>query len=209
MLQLLPALAQRPGLVPAWLRNSSTTSAEVRVAFLVSLEALLDRSHPHADPNSSLIYGCFAKLKSESESTSTSTSTGEGKVETGDIEASITYLVKILLAPFPAEQLAAWRVVQSKLYILLDSTVLLQWEWGVKAAVQGEYLFKCLVSRMPTTKEICELKFDIVKGVLQDGSLRSFIPPAILLQLQTYYAGGVFGEKAQLLQNPEYATKNQ
>ncbi len=86
--------------------------------------------------------------------------------------------------------------------------MLLEWEWGVKEAFQDETLTKYMVTRKPASKQHCELKFDIIKSVLQNDELRNMIAPPVVLQLKAYYAGGVYGEKAKPEYTPEYATKN-
>ena len=86
--------------------------------------------------------------------------------------------------------------------------MLVQWEWGVKEAMQEDAIVKFLLLRKPTKKEVCELKYEIVKSLLENEALRAFIPPPVLVQLKAYYAAGVYGEKAPIQYNPEYATEN-
>jgi hypothetical protein len=85
---------------------------------------------------------------------------------------------------------------------------LIQWGWGVKEGLKDEVIVKYLTTRKPTTKEICEMKYDLIKHILENEELRSFVEAPILKLLREYYEGGVYGEKAKIEVNPEYATKN-
>ena len=78
----------------------------------------------------------------------------------------------------------------------------------MKEAFQEDAIAKYMTTRKPSNKQIAELKYDVVKMVIQDESLRNMISPPVVVMLKAYYAGGVFGEKAKPEYTPEYATKN-
>ncbi len=84
----------------------------------------------------------------------------------------------------------------------------MMWEWGVKEVVQEDATLKYLVTRKPSKKEVCELKYELIRSVLQNEGLRAMVPPEPQLQLKAYLAEGVYGEKAKATQPPEYATKS-
>jgi len=84
----------------------------------------------------------------------------------------------------------------------------MQWGWGVKEGLKDEIIVKYLTTRKPTTKEICEAKYNLIKNLLQNEELRSFIDAPILKSLMEYHEEGVYGEKAKIQVQPEYATKN-
>ena len=82
------------------------------------------------------------------------------------------------------------------------------WEWGVKEAFEEEVIAKYMSTHKHAKKEVCELKYEIIKFILENEGLRQMVQPPRLEQLKTYYSEGVYGEKAKLTYNPEYATEN-
>jgi len=101
--KILKFIEKLPNLLNLWLKQAKTTNGEIRVAFLVSLESLLDRNSILAEENSMLIYKIISHLFNPTEIFAT----------TSNLQDFVKFLFKFLTAPFTNEELATLHVIQS------------------------------------------------------------------------------------------------
>ena len=115
--------------------------------------------------------------------------------------ASVEYLVKNTDVPFEEMELLGLKVMKQ----------LLNWEWGMKALFSNSVAIAYLLTRVPKTKSILELKFKIIEKTVNS---RFFLKQANVIdsvigeQIEVFYQGGVYGIQGSQNYVPEYASKN-
>lgn len=102
--KILKHMKDQPDLIKQWLKYAKTTSGEIRVAFLISLEGLLKRGQESAEEHAAFIYRIVANLFHPENVFTTAEC---------NLKPLLLYLVQFLNTPFPQEELAALRVLQS------------------------------------------------------------------------------------------------
>ncbi len=101
--RVLKIIQDKPDLLRSWLKYGKSTSGEIKVAFLISLESLLERKDAIADEFAHTIYRLCSHV----------TTPDYCMTEGESLKRTLLYLTSILVTPFPEQQIAALRVLQS------------------------------------------------------------------------------------------------
>jgi len=93
--KVLERIKDKQELINQWLNCSKTTIGEIKIAFLISLEGLLERTSEDADKYAKFMYSLLARM-----------------FNTEDIKGFLKYIGGFLINPFPQETLVALHLLQ-------------------------------------------------------------------------------------------------
>lgn len=105
--KVLGKIKEKQELIELWLNCAKTTIGEIKIAFLISLEGLLERkSEEGVDEHAKLMHYLLARM-----------------FNSDDIKEFLKYLGTFLTNPFPQETLVALRVLQGNSHLIIYSVV--------------------------------------------------------------------------------------
>jgi hypothetical protein len=93
--KVLGSVKDKQELIEQWFSCAKTTIGEIKIAFLVSLEGLLERTSEDADEYAKFVYSLVGRM-----------------FNTEDIGGFLKYIGEFLVNPFPQETLVALHVLQ-------------------------------------------------------------------------------------------------